>query len=432
MCRRVNRPLVAFIQPIRRSRVRRFTNCRRLLSSLVAIVDAPGAYNKRCVEVAPRRSCGGAAFSFEAPGRFAAGAVMSTLIDCIALSLTPLRWRRDLGDKLRSGEQPGQLLESLADLYPPEERLGRLASLQRRSAAAVARSTVASIEGIAWTDERYPLQLAAIYDPPPVVWMRGNSAVLAMPAVAIVGSRAGSPYALAVAERLAADLAARGVLVVSGLARGVDSAAHRGALATGRTVAVLGSGVDVIYPREHVALANQIAERGGLVSELVPGTPPHPRFFPWRNRIISGLSRAVVVVEAGEKSGSLITARCALEQGRDVLAVPGGILSGRNRGGHALLKDGARIVESADDILDELGVGVNPDRGVATSEAGRKGDPNRAVDPVLACLEPGESTDLETISGRCGLSVPRLLPRLFELEMSGAVRRAGGGRFIRA
>jgi DNA processing protein len=358
---------------------------------------------------------------------------MSTLIDTVALSLTPLRWRRDLGDKLRSGDRPERLLESLADLYPPDERAGRLASLRCRAAAAVAAAAAATIVPRPWNDEHYPPELAAIYDPPPVIWVRSNTGVLPAPAVAIVGSRAGSPYALAVAERLAGELASRGVLVVSGLARGVDSAAHRGALAaSGQTVAVLGSGVDVIYPREHAALANEIVEHGALFSELVPATPPHPRFFPWRNRIISGLSRAVVVVEAGEKSGSLITARCALEQGREVLAVPGGILTGRNRGGHALLKDGAKIVESVDDILDELGDGLNPHRGAATSEAGRMSSRKQPVDPVLDCLEPGEATDLDTISARSGLPVPRLLPRLFELEMAGAVRRAGGGRFIRA
>src|SRR6185503_8932588 len=177
------------------------------------------------------------------------------------------------------------------------------------------------------------------------------------PSVALVGSRAASPYALAVAERLAADLAARGIVVTSGLARGVDSAAHRGALSTGGdTVAVLGCGVDVAYPREHRALIVDIAASGAVTSELVPGTPPQAQFFPRRNRIISGLSKAVVVIEAGEKSGSLITARCALEQGRDVLAVPGNVLTGRNRGAHALLRDGAKIVESADDILEELGL----------------------------------------------------------------------------
>src|SRR5262249_12251820 len=188
-------------------------------------------------------------------------------------------------------------------------------------------------------------------------WTRGCLPALNAVATAIVGSRAASPYALSVATQLAGDLAARGVVVVSGLARGVDSAAHRGALgAGGVTVAVLGSGVDVVYPREHASLAAQIDERGAVISELVPGTPPNPLFFPLRNRIISGLSRAIVVVEANEKSGSLIPARCALDQGRDVLAVPGNVLTGRNRGAHALLRDGAKIVESADDILEELGV----------------------------------------------------------------------------
>ena len=179
---------------------------------------------------------------------------MSTLIDTIALSLTPLQWRRDLGDRLRSGELPGRLLATLAELYPPDERVSRLDSLRRRAAAAAGRATLEGIDPIAWTDERYPPDLAAIYDPPPVIWLRGGAGAFAAPAVAIVGSRAGSPYAMTVAERLAGELAAHGVLIVSGLARGVDSAAHRGALAAaGRTVAVLGSGVDVIYPREHAA-----------------------------------------------------------------------------------------------------------------------------------------------------------------------------------
>ena len=223
------------------------------------------------------------------------------------------------------------------------------------------------------------------------------------------------------AERLAADLTAYGVAVVSGLARGVDSAAHRGALAgNGVTIAVLGSGVDVIYPPEHDGLARDIAVRGVVISELVPGTPPQPYLFPLRNRIISGLVRAVVVIEAGDKSGSLITARCALEQGRDVLAVPGNVLSGRNRGAHALLRDGAKIVESADDILEEIGLS-------------RRGEPPASpeTDPVLALLTAGEPLDLDVISERSGLTATRLLPRLFELELEGLVRRVGGGRFVR-
>ena len=176
-------------------------------------------------------------------------------------------------------------------------------------------------------DSRYPDALAAVPDPPPVLWVRGQIAALATPSVAIVGSRAGSPYALEVARRLGADLVERGVTVVGGLARGVDSAAHRGALAAA------------------------ITTDGARVSELVPGTPPRAEHFPARNRIISGLSLAILVIEASERSGSLITARCGLEQGREVMAVPGSILTGRNRGAHALLRDGAKVVETVDDNL---------------------------------------------------------------------------------
>jgi DNA processing protein len=262
--------------------------------------------------------------------------------------------------------------------------------------------------------------------PPPVLWVRGDPSALNTPAVAIVGSRAASPYGLAVSTQLAGDLAAAGLTVVSGMARGIDSAAHRGALdREGITVAVLGSAVDVVYPAEHAGLAREIERRhGAVVSELVPGTPPLAMFFPRRNRIISGLSRAVVVVEANDKSGSLITARCALEQGRDVLAVPGSVLSGRNRGAHALLRDGARIVESADDVLEELGMA----RGARGSVAAARGAKS---DPLLEHLTPGEACDLDEISERSGLNSPRLLPRLLDLELQGLVRRVGGGRFVR-
>jgi DNA processing protein len=285
---------------------------------------------------------------------------------------------------------------------------------------------------IAWSDPAYPVALTTIADPPPVLWIRGHAGALSAPSVAIVGSRAASPYGLSVAAQLAGDVAARGLVIVSGLARGVDSAAHRGVLATGGvTVAVLGSGVDLIYPPEHAGLARDIERDGAVVSELVPGTAPLPMFFPRRNRIISGLSRAVVVIEAGDKSGSLITARCALEQGRDVLAVPGNVLSGRNRGAHGLLRDGAKIVESADDILEEMGMGrrVRP----LGADDGRGPTPTQPLkpDPILDCLAPGEPCDLDAISERSGLNSPRLLPRLFELELQGLVRRVGGGRFIR-
>src|ERR671936_1668951 len=299
---------------------------------------------------------------------------------------------------------------------------GKRTELEDKASASLERARGGEMTIVGWSDPVYPPALAAIFDPPPVLWVRGIVEALRQPAVAIVGSRAGSPYAVTVAEQLASELAARHLVVTSGLARGVDGAAHRGALATGSTIAVLGSGVDVIYPKEHTSLARRIEAAGAVVSELVPGTPPQPAFFPLRNRIISGLSRAVVVIEAGEKSGSLITACCALDQGRDVLAVPGNVLSGRNRGAHALLRDGAKIVETADDILEELGMAGH----------GRRAKPGTAqaaaapTDAILACLPTGEPCDLDAIAARSGLAPSRLLPRLFELEMQGLVARAGG------
>jgi DNA processing protein len=352
---------------------------------------------------------------------------MTDLLDFVALSLLPSRAWRLAADALRAGEAPSRILTRLSTPRSPGDgshAVSRAATLRGDAAAAIDRANARGIAAVAWNDPAYPTALTTIADPPAVIWTRGCVAPLNALAVAVVGSRAATPYALSVAEQLGCDLAARGVVVVSGLARGVDSAAHRGALAAGgMTVAVLGSGVDVIYPREHAALAARIDERGAVVSELVPGTPPTPFFFPLRNRIISGLSRAVVVVEANEKSGSLITARCALDQGRDVLAVPGNVLTGRNRGAHALLRDGAKIVESADDILEEL--------GLCAQNAAEVRTPAASGDPLLACLAPGEPCDLDAIAARSGLGPTTLLPRLLELELQGAIARVGGGRFVR-
>ena len=358
---------------------------------------------------------------------------MSTLSDLVTLSLLPLSWRRRLGESLRAGRAPHLVLQDLR----ANGAAAAVATAAGRSGEILDRAAGLGMTAVAWGDAAYPPMLAAIADPPPILWLRGSIDALSPIAVAIVGSRAGSPYAVAVAEQLAADLAARGLAVVSGLARGVDSAAHRGALTSGTTVAVLGSGADVVYPHEHVALAAAIMSAGGaVVSELAPGTPPRKPFFPLRNRIISGLSRAVVIVEAGEKSGSLITARCALDQGRDVLAVPGNILSGRNRGGHSLLRDGARIVESADDVLEEIGLG-RVGRRPAPRDPGELDGTSKAIprdppqDAVLAALIPGEPSDLDTIAERTGLPPSKLLPRLLMLELGGSVLRAEGGRFIR-
>ena len=353
---------------------------------------------------------------------------MTDLLDYVSLSLLPAWCWRIAAEWLRRGDRPDAVLRRLLAASHADEP-GSSPTVRAQAEDALRRAEALSIAAIPWSDAAYPVALTTIVDPPPVLWTRGQAAALSAPAVAIVGSRAASPYALSVAGQLAGDLAAAGLVIVSGLARGVDSAAHRGALAAGGvTVAVLGSGADVIYPAEHASLATTINTDGAVISELVPGTTPQQWFFPLRNRIISGLSRAVVVIEAGEKSGSLITARCALDQGRDVLAVPGNVLTGRNRGAHALLRDGAKIVESADDILEELGMsgvrrpGANDRRGLT---------PTINSDPILDCLVPGEPSDLDEIAGRSGLDSPRLLPRLFELELQGFVRRIGGGRFVR-
>jgi DNA processing protein len=250
--------------------------------------------------------------------------------------------------------------------------------------------------------------------------------------VAVVGSRRASPYALEVAYRLGVDLARRGVIVVSGLARGVDSAAHRGALdGGGATVAVFGCGVDVIYPAEHRALAERIAACGALVSEFDPGMRPLKSNFPQRNRIISGLSLAVVVVEAAEGSGSLITADFALEQGRAVLAVPGNVLGGRNCGAHALLRDGAKLVEGADDILEEISPGTgNSGAGIGDGKEPRTRN-LASQDPVLRSMDEGDTYDLDEIADRSGIDRVKLLPRLLELELAGSLGRVEGGRFVR-
>ena len=338
-----------------------------------------------------------------------------TLDDAVALSLTPNLPRIGLTDRLRADDP--HLLEQ--------------ASRRRADAREVRlRAAAAGIGVIAWNDPRFPAALLTIPDTPPALWYRGDLDALHRPAIAIVGSRSASAVALEIAARLGADLAARGIVVVSGLARGVDSAAHRGAINGGRTVAVLGCGVDVTYPREHAALARDIAARGMVMSEFPPGTPPLPFHFPLRNRVISGLSRAVVVIEASEQSGSLITAACALDQGREVMAVPGNVLSGRNRGGHALIRDGAKIVETADDILEEFG--WNSTLVAAAPGGSTDSIETTCVDPILAVMRSGEAYELDALSAAAGITGVGLLPRLLELELQGLVQRVDGGRFMRS
>jgi DNA processing protein len=312
--------------------------------------------------------------------------------------------------------------------------------LEARAAAMLQRARQAGMNLVECTSPDYPSLLHQLDDAPVALWTRGDHALANCTAVAIVGPRAATPGALAMARQLGRELAASGLVVVSGLARGVDGAAHAGALETGKTIGVLGGGLDVVYPREHLALAERIASGGGaLVSEFGPGTPPRPHHFPRRNRIVAGLSLGVVVVEAGETSGALITAGLALDQGKEVMAVPGLASSGRNRGGHALIKDGAALVENARDVLDVL----------ASALAGRPAGP--VLPPLLALAgRPetraategcpalpwsdwgvGEELEVEELQELTGLGLSSLLASLLECELDGTVVRTPAGRFVR-
>lgn len=288
------------------------------------------------------------------------------------------------------------------------------------------------IDAVPLLDPLYPARLAAIADPPPLLWVRGQVAALNAPCIAIVGSRAATPYGIAMASRLGADLAAAGLVVVSGLARGIDSAAHASALAvSGRTVGVVGCGLDRMYPSEHKDLARRMEGTGAVIGEFPAGVPPLPHHFPLRNRIISGLSIAVVVVEAPEKSGALITASAAADHGREVFVIPGPATGGRNRGGHLLIRDGAQVVESADDIFQQLAAlplqtaSCQQLSGLPFHAASRSGGtPDRSL-PDLADFTVDE------VSAHTGEPPRLIIARLLEMELAGRIQRVGGGRFAR-
>lgn len=285
-------------------------------------------------------------------------------------------------------------------------------------------------------DPRYPPQLAAVPGSPPALFVEGDPAALSRPQIAIVGSRSATAAGRDTAYEFSARLAAYGFAITSGLALGIDAASHRGALAAGGvTIAVCGTGLDRVYPPEHGALAAEIAASGALVSEFPIGTPPCAHHFPQRNRLMSGLARGVLVVEAASRSGSLITARHAGEQGREVMAVPGSIHNVLARGCHRLIKDGAALVESVDDVLAALGISglfTHADRRAAAP--GDDEVPNGRLDSgaemLLNALGFGPA-DLDTLVARSGLSAQSVISTLQLLELEGRVESLAGGRYSR-
>lgn len=289
--------------------------------------------------------------------------------------------------------------------------------------------SAAGIRVLFWPDEDYPPQLAQISDPPIALYVRGSLTQEDRLALAIVGARKASAYGREVAQHFARKLAERGVTIVSGLAHGVDAAAHRGALeANGRTLAVLGSGIDVIYPYDHRALADEIAAQGAIISEFPLGTKPDRFNFPRRNRLISGLSLGVLVAEASDKSGALITAALAAEQGKDVFAVPGSIFSDASSGVNQLIQDGAKPVMKIEDILEELNITAQAMETRQTAERIAPADPVEAQ--VLAAIG-ADGAHVDALARSTGLPIQALLSTLMLMELKGLVAQSAPMHYTR-
>ncbi len=306
------------------------------------------------------------------------------------------------------------------------------------------RAKASGVEIIGQDDPSFPKRLYEIYDPPLVLYIRGSKEVIEQYGLAVVGTRHPTPYGTGMAERLACDLAARGLVIISGMARGIDTAAHRGALtAHGPTVAVWGTGVDVTYPKENQKLSEQILANGGaIISEFPLGTFPAPQNFPIRNRIISGMSLGVLVIEAGEYSGTRITARCALEQGRDVYAVPGNVTNKLSWGPNTLIKQGAALIATWEDVWEALPadtrLALTPPQGNESSprkSASLFGTPELGPDEkrIFAILRADESTHIDEVIEKlvAELSSAQIFAALFELELSGRIRTLPGKYYVR-
>lgn len=313
------------------------------------------------------------------------------------------------------------VLQGLLSVTPEQaEQVRNPLTVPARERVAALRARVITLG-----DETYPVLLKEIIDPPLALHFRGDLSLLARPALAIVGSRRASPYGVNAAEHLARQIAGAGIVIVSGGARGIDAAAHHAALdAGGSTIAVLGTGIDIVYPASNRRLFRRIEERGLIVSEFPPGTPPKPENFPMRNRVISGLARGTVIVEATSRSGSLITARMAAEQGRDVFAVPGSIFSAGSEGTHRLVQYGAKLVHDANDVLEEFPGGLRATQTPAQ-------EPESPLKEVLAVLSKDDGAHVDAVAARVGRTPALVAEALLQLELEGWIRALPGARYVR-
>jgi DNA processing protein len=373
------------------------------------------------------------------------------LLEWLAISLTPgLGPTRARKLVEHFGSAAAVFRASLTELESTGIQAVSAQSLATGKSAALAREEIAQAASIDVTllsldDASYPPRLKEIYDPPLILRVRGNVDVLTRPGIAMVGTRHPTPYGSGMAERLACDLAAQGLVIISGMARGVDTASHRGAIsAKGKTVAVFGTGVDVIYPKENSRLAEQILALGGaLISEFPLGTFAAPQNFPIRNRIISGMSCGVLVVEAAEYSGTRITARCALEQNRDVFAVPGNVTNKNSWGPNTLIKQGAKLVATWEDVWEDLPAEVRlaltpPASPESPGASSASLFPDEGLPPhekrILSLLKADEATHIDEIVEKleAQLSSSEIFAALFELELAGKVRQMPGKNFVKS
>ncbi len=366
-------------------------------------------------------------------------------LEWLALALTPGLGSRMAGKLLREFGSPDAIfnasLTALEAQHLPAAVAQAIHSRRPLSDAAkeLAQAQAAGCHLLTWDEPHYPMRLREIYDPPPLLYVAGNVSLLSRHLIAIVGARRPSPYGNQMAERIGRDLAARGIVVVSGLARGIDASAHRGALSApaGATVAILGCGVDVVYPKENKKIYEEIREKGALVSEFPMGTFPAPQNFPIRNRIIAGMALGVVVVEGAQYSGSLITARLAMEFGREVYGVPGNATQASSFGPNQLIKQGAKLVTGWEDVVEELPTPVRaeltPVESVGHSERAALVEESLGPSerPIYELLSTDESCHVDQLVETSGLTSSEVLAALFDLEMKGVVRQLPGKQFLK-
>jgi len=384
-----------------------------------------------------------------------ASALTEERLAWMALALTPRLGPRRILRAMERAESAAKILSlSLTQIealqFPAESAQFIFEGAARRAAEQQLEELAKTGAGfVTFADEAYPERLREIFDPPVLLWVRGNPQLLAQPSIAVVGTRHPTPYGNGMAEMLSRDLAAHGLIILSGMARGIDTAAHRGAIAAKRpTIAVWGTGVDVIYPKENKSLAEQIVAGGGaIVSELPLGTFPAPQNFPKRNRILSGMSVGVLVIEAGEYSGTRVTARCALEQNRDVYAVPGNVTNKNAWGPNTLIKQGAKLTATWEDVWEDLPTPVRvqltaEDGPESSSGAGaslfsggpEQGEPMPAQEArIMGLLRHDEALQLDEIMEKLEpeLSSSEIFTALFELELAGRVRQLPGKNYVK-